>query len=139
VGKGRGPSGEWWRLAGWRGMLAEPCALLRIRGWATRPCFEEFSERPITLGVREFSVCGRDDVFVFGVVSRGTVNVRVFTADGGVFEAALHDAASGSRVRGRYFVAALPAGTELGRVEALDADGNSVQRRLSDLGDPICG
>jgi hypothetical protein len=33
VGKGRGPSGGWWRLAGWRGLLAEPCAFVRLSGW----------------------------------------------------------------------------------------------------------
>ena len=139
VGKGRGPSGEWWRLAGWRGLFAEPCALLRIHGWGSRPCFDEFSERPITLGVEEFSVCGSHDVFVFGVASRRTVTVRVLTAAGDVFDAKLYGPASGSRVRGRYFVAALPAGTELSYVEGLDAEGNSVRRRLSDAGGPICG
>ena len=138
VGKGRGPSGDWWRLGGRRGLLAEPCALLRIRGWGARPCFEEFSERPITLGVEVFSVCGRDDLFVFGVASGRTVTVRVVTAAGSVVEAKLYDPASGSLVRGRYFVAALPAGTELSRVEALDAEGNSIRRRLTDVGGPIC-
>jgi hypothetical protein len=138
VAKGRGASGDWWRLAGWRGPLAEPCALLRIRGWSTRPCFGEFSERPITLGVRQFSVCRRDDVFVFGVASRGTVSVRALTAAGDVFEANLYDRASESRVRGRYFVAALPRGTEISRVEALDAAGNWLRRRVRDGGGQIC-
>jgi hypothetical protein len=128
VGKGRGPSGEWWRLAGWRGLFAEPCALLRIRGWGTRPCFEEFSDRPVTLGASEFSVCGRRDVFVLGVVSRRAESVRVVTAAGETFEAKLFDPAGGSRVRGRYFVAALPEVTPT-RVESLDAGGSIIARR----------
>jgi hypothetical protein len=128
VGQGRGPSGDWWRLAGRRGRFAEPCAMLRIRGWGTRPCFVQFSERPITLGVEEFGVCGRD-LFVLGVVSRRAASVRGLTAAGEVFEARLHDPASGSRVRGRYFVAALPEDTHLSRVESLDAAGNTLARR----------
>jgi hypothetical protein len=128
VGKGRGPSGEWWRLAGRRGLLAEPCALLRIRGWGTHPCFEEFSDRPVTLGASEFSVCGRRDVFVLGVVSRRAESVRVVTAAGETFEAKLFDPAGGSRVRGRYFVAALPEVTPT-RVESLDAGGSIIARR----------
>ncbi len=128
VGKGRGPSGEWWRLAGRRGLFAEPCALLRIRGWDTRPCFEEFSDRPVTLGASEFSVCGRRDVFVVGVVSRRAVSVRVVTAAGETFEAKLFEPAGGSRVRGRYFVAALPEVTPT-RVESLDAEGSILARR----------
>jgi hypothetical protein len=139
VGKGRGPSGEWWRLAGRRGLFAEPCALLRIRGWDTRPCFEEFSERPVTLGASGFSVCGRPDVFVLGVVSRRAVSVRVLAAGSEVFEAKLYYPASGSRVRGRYFVAALPEGTTPSRVESLDASGNTLARRsIGDQGSGLC-
>jgi hypothetical protein len=128
VGKGRAPSGDWWRLAGRRGQFADPCALLRIRGWGTRPCFEQFSERPITLGVEEFGVCGRD-LFVLGVVGRRAASVRVVTAGGEVVEAKLYDPADGSRVRGRYFVAALPEDTLLSRVESLDAGGTILARR----------
>jgi hypothetical protein len=128
VAKGRGPSGDWWRLAGRRGRFAEPCAFLRIRGWGSRPCFGEFSERPITLGVEEFGVCGRD-LFVLGVVSRRAASVRVVTAGGEAFEAKLYDPASESRVRGRYFVAALPEDRLLSRVESLDAGGHTLARR----------
>ena len=131
VGKGRGPSGDWWRMAGRRGVFAEPCAYLRIRGWGTSPCFMEFSERPITLGVEEFGVCGRD-LFVLGVVSRRAASVRVVTAAGEVIEAKRYDPADGSRVRGRYFVAALAEDTLLSRVESLDADGNTLARRSID-------
>ena len=121
---GRGPSGEWWRLAGRRGLFAEPCALLRIRGWDTRPCFEEFSERAVTLGASGFSVCGRPDVFVLGVVSRQAVSVRAVAAGGEVFEA---------------FVAALPEGTTPSRVESLDASGNTLARRsIGDQGSGLC-
>jgi hypothetical protein len=128
IGKGRGPSGEWWRLAGRRGRFAEPCALLRIRGWGTQPCFQAFSDRPVTLGASEFSVCGRRDVFVVGVVSRRAASVRVVTAAGETFEAKLFAPASGSRVRARYFVAALPEVTPT-RVESLDAGGSILARR----------
>jgi hypothetical protein len=138
VGKGRGPSGGWLRLAGWRGLFAEPCALLRAKRFSYRPCFPEFSERPITLGVRSFPPCDGDDI-VFGVVSRRAGSVRVLTDDGPTFEAKLYDPATGSRVRGRYFVAALPEETGAGMVQSLDAEGSFLaQRRFADPGPDTC-
>jgi hypothetical protein len=77
-------------------------------------------------------------VFVFGVVSRRTVSVRVLTRAGDVFEAKLYEPAVGSRVRGGYFVAALPEGTETSQVESIDAAGHSRRRDLSDVGGPLC-
>jgi hypothetical protein len=138
VGKGRGPSGSWWRLAGWRGLFAEPCALLRAERFSYRPCFPEFSERPITLGVRVYLPCAGDDI-VFGVVSRRAANVRVVTEEGLTFEAKLYDPATESRVRGRYLVAALPEEIGAGTVQSFDAEGSFLaQRRFADPGPDTC-
>ncbi len=54
------------------------------------------------------------------------------TAGGEAVEATLYDPASDSRVRGRYFVAALPEDTLLSRVESLDPAGDTLARRSID-------
>jgi hypothetical protein len=128
VGKGRGPSGHWWRLAGWRGPAAEPCALLRREGgFSFRPCFHEFIDRRVTLGVRQVAGCD-DDAFVFGVVSRAAAAVRVQLADGSTVDAKLYDKPRGSRVRARYFAVALPERTVVSFVRSFDAGGAPLAR-----------
>jgi hypothetical protein len=119
-------------------VLAEPCALLRLEDAGFGPCFDAFSDRRVTLGVRLFSPC-HDDVLVFGVVSPRAVSVRVLLEDGSAVDAQLFDAPRGSAVRARYFVAALPEGTLPDAVESLDAAGHSVRRGFGDIGPPVCG
>jgi hypothetical protein len=117
VAKGRSPSGDWWRLAGRRGPAAEPCALLRMPEWGSRPCFFELLGRRTDFGVRRFAPCERD-VFVFGVAARAWQAVRVVLVDGTRVDATLHAPPRRSRVRQRYFIAALPEGTDARAVEA---------------------
>ena len=128
VGKGRSPSSDWWRLAGWRGLFAEPCALLQMPGWDSEECFSDFSERPVTLGAAAFGPCNRD-VLVFGVVARDAATVRVSMANGSTVDARLYEPPMGSRVRARYFAVALPAGADVSRVQSFDPDGGSLARR----------
>ncbi len=137
VAKGRGPSRDWWRMAGWRGLFAEPCALVRLKGLRSEECFSEFSERSVTLGAQAFAPCRRD-ILVFGVVSREAAAVRVRVADGSTVDARLYDAPKRSRVRARYFALALPGGTAVTLVQSLDADGGSLLRRSleGELGSP---
>jgi hypothetical protein len=133
VAKGRGPAGDWWRLAGWRGLLAEPCVLVRSREWGARPCFAQFADRPVTLAAEMLAPCGQD-VVVFGVVSRSAASVRLTTSAGASVEARLFDRPAGSRVRARYFVAALAEGTQIIAVESFDAAGASLRRVSADAG-----
>jgi hypothetical protein len=138
VAKGRGPAGDWWRLAGWRGVLAEPCMLVRSRQWGARPCFSQFADRPVTLAAEQLEPCGQD-MIVFGVVARAAVAVRMTTVDGASVDAALHEPPGGSRVRARYFVAALAEGTEVTSVESFDAAGRSLRRTGVAEGGTLCG
>ena len=136
VAKGRGPSGEWWRLGGWLGRFAEPCALLRTGEWSTRPCFLELQTGRTNLGARLFAPCEKD-VFVFGVAARTWERVRVLLADGGRVDAALFDPPRRSLVPERYFVAVLPEGTGVRAMEAVEPDGDLLRRRLvGDIGTP---
>jgi hypothetical protein len=138
VTKGRGPGGDWWRLAGWRGRLAEPCLLVRSRRWRARPCFEQFADRPVTLAVEQLAPCEQDTV-VFGVVSTAASVVRLTTADGATADATLYDRPPGSRLRARYFVAVFAEGTEVTDVESFGADGRSLRRVSGPNGGTLCG
>lgn len=129
VAKGRGPSGDWWRLGGSAGRYGEPCALLRIRDWSTRPCFFEFFTRRATLGARAFAPCD-EDVHVFGVATRRWERARVLLTGGGAIDAALYEPPRRSEVRERYFAAVLPQGTEVAAVEVIDASGDRLRRGL---------
>jgi hypothetical protein len=134
VAKGRGPAGDWWRLAAWRGVLAEPRALVRSREWGSQPCFARFADRPVTLAAADMlGPCGQD-LIVFGVVSRSAASVRLTTSIGATVEARLFDRPAGSRVKARYFVAALAEGTEVTTVESLDAEGARLRRVSADSG-----
>jgi hypothetical protein len=137
IAKGRGPGGDWWRLAGWRGLLAEPCALVRSREWGARPCFAQFADRPVTLAAERLGPCGQD-LIVFGVVSRLAASVRLTTSAGAIVEAQLFERPAGSRVRARYFVAALAEGTEITGVESFDAAGARLRRVSANAGS-VCG
>jgi len=137
VAKGRGPAGDWWRLAAWRGLLAEPCVLVRSRDWGARPCFSQFADRPVTLAAERLEPCGQDWI-VFGVVSRSAASVRLTTSAGAIVEAQLFDPPAGSKVRARYFVAAVAEGTESTAVESFDAAGARLRRVSADSGS-VCG
>jgi hypothetical protein len=139
VGKGRGPSGAWWRLGGGSGPLAEPCALLRIRGLSTWTCYDQFRGRPVTLGAEHWAPCG-GDTYTFGVAAARTAAVRLTLADGGAADANVFDPAPGSRVRARFFAAALPEGTRVREAIALDATGTRLgRRRLPQFPSAPCG
>jgi hypothetical protein len=137
VAKGRGPAGDWWRLAGWRSWLGEPCALLRSRRWGARACFERFADHPITLAAEKLAPCDQD-VIVFGVVSSAAATVRVSTRDGASADATLYERPARSRVRGRYFVATLPEHAEPTTVESLDAEGRSLETADVADGGTVC-
>ena len=137
IAKGRGPGGDWWRLAGWRGRFAEPCALVRSREWGGAPCFGQFADRPVTLAAEQLAPCGRD-VIVFGVVSRAAGVVRVTTADGTTADASLYDPHAGSKVDARYFVATFAEGTEVTGFESFDANGRSLRKRSGPNGGTVC-
>jgi hypothetical protein len=138
VGKSRGPSGDWWRLGGWRGWLAEPCVLLRITGASTPHCFEEFVDREVTLGVEHWAPC-ETDVYFFGVASLAASTVRLTLADGTTLDANLYDRAPGSRVRARFFAAALAPGTLVRSVQALSETGEPLGfRRVGDYSEEFC-
>ena len=139
VGKGRGPSGNWWRLGGRRGLLAEPCVLFRIRGAAAEHCFETFADRAVTLDVDHWAPC-TTDVYFFGVAAPSATVVRLTLADGTAVETNIYDRPAGSLVRARFFAAALPARTLVRSVEALDAAGASLGlERVRDYTREFCG
>lgn len=138
VAKGRGPAGDWWRLATWRGILAEPCMLVRSREWGARPCFAQFADRPVTLAAEQLAPCERDAI-VFGVVSLAAAAVRVTTADGAISDATLYERPRGTRVRARYFVAVFPKDTEVTAIESVDATGRSLRRQDGLNGGTVCG
>ena len=130
VAKGRGPSGEWWRLAAWRGEKMQPCMRLRTGAaspTAYLPCFDDFAERETTLAVEHQTLADR---FVYGSVGRSAVAVRVRLADGSIQLAKLHDRPRGSRVRARFFMLVLPKeGSPVVGVRAVDGMGRTVGRQ----------
>ena len=77
VAKGRGPAGEWWRIAGRRGQIEEPCVSVRFRLEGGEYCFDEFAGRPARLGVATSLPTCDGDLFVFGVTGRTAARVRV--------------------------------------------------------------
>jgi hypothetical protein len=138
IGKGRGPSGAWWRLGGGRGELGEPCALLRTQR-ATAPwCFAQFAERRVTLAAQRWPACGEDG-YVIGVVTPAATTVRLLMADGTTADARVLDAPRASRVRAGYFIAALAGATMVRTVQALDSAGTVLAtRRASDDSEQPC-
>ena len=139
VGKGRGPSGAWWRLGGGRGVLGEPCALLRTERAPARWCFPEFAERRVTLGVQQWPACAEDG-YVLGVVTAAAATVRLRLSDGTTAVARLYDPPRASRVRARYFIAALAGTTIVRSVQALDSAGAVLAtRRASEDSEQPCG
>jgi hypothetical protein len=133
VAKGRGPSGEWWRLWAHRGSKMQPCIGLRTgagRPDAYQASFDEFSQREATLAVEHQTLADR---FVYGPVSRSAARVRVRLEDGTVELAALHRRPAGSRALAQYFVLVLPReGPRVVGVRAVDSDGGTIARRQLD-------
>jgi hypothetical protein len=133
VAKGRGPSGEWWRLWAHRSSKMQPCIGLRTaagRPNAYQGCFDEFSQREATLAVEHQTLADR---FVYGPVSRSAVSVRVRLHDGTVELATLHRRPAGSRAFAQYFILVLPReGPKVVGVRAVDADGSTIARRQLD-------
>jgi hypothetical protein len=127
--KGRGPSGEWWRLWAYRGEMMEPCMRLRTGAGAPRaflPCFGDFAEREATLAAEHQTIADR---YVYGPVGRSATAVRVRLADGSVELADLYDRPPGSRAMASYFMLVLPReGPAVVGVRALDADGQTIGR-----------
>jgi hypothetical protein len=139
VGKGRGPSAAWWRLGGGTGPMGEPCVLWRIARASARWCFSQFAERRVTLGVEQSPECD-GDLYLFGVVSAAAATVRLALADGTSVDANRYEAPRGSRIRPRFFAAALPEGSAVRSVQALDdAGGVLAERRVPDYSDESCG
>jgi hypothetical protein len=133
VAKGRGPSGEWWRLWAHRGARMQPCMGLKTAVGAPNPflpCFDEFSQREATLAVEHQTLADR---FVYGAVGRSATAVRVRLADGRVELATLHRRPVGSQVLAQFFMVALPrTGPVVVGVRAVDAAGRTVGRRPLD-------
>jgi hypothetical protein len=65
--------------------------------------------------------------------------VRAVAADGSVQAARLFEPARGSRVKARYFVAAFPHGTDIARVESVNAAGTVLARRAIEGEGFLCG
>jgi hypothetical protein len=133
VAKGRGPSGEWWRLRGWRGETLQPCLMLRHGpdpSYGAGRCFDGLAEREATLGAEVFTE--GPDVYVVGVVAREAEAVRVRVADGSIHVAALYPRAPESRVRAQFFVLALPRESVVAGVRAVARDGRTIARRRFD-------
>jgi hypothetical protein len=122
VGKGRGPSGTWWRLGAGTGVLGEPCVLWRTERTSARLCFSKFAERRVTLGLQQWLACDRDAYF-FGVVSPTAAAVRLVLVDGTSVDADVYDRPRGSHLRARLFAAALPGGTDVRAAQSFDAAG----------------
>jgi hypothetical protein len=139
VGKGRGPSGAWWRLGGGTGELAEPCALLRTESAKAPWCFSELAARRVTLAVQQWPPGCAEDGYVIGVVTLAAATVRLVMADGTTADARLFDPPQGSRLRARFFVAALAGATIARSVQALDSAGTVLAtRRASDDSEQPC-
>lgn len=132
VGKGRGPSGAWWRLGGGAGLLGEPCTMLRDAHGFLRWCFKPLAKGRVSLRLEEWVGCSRDRYFV-GVVSPVATTVRLVLADGTGVDARLFDRPRGSRLKARYFITVLPENTAARSIEALDAEGAvRAARRVDD-------
>ena len=128
IAKGRGPGGEWWRLAGGRGDRLQPCLVVRFRLGGGEYCFDGFAEREAGLGfATSFQTC-EGDLFVFGVTSLATARVRVGARGAPAVEVATLPRPARSRVRARFFMAVLPQGSVVRGVRALDEDGTTVGR-----------
>jgi hypothetical protein len=137
VGKGRGPSGAWWRLGGGRGLLAEPCALLRTERVSAPWCFSEFADRRVTLGVQQWPACVGDG-YAVGVVSLDAAAVHLRLSDGTTVDAKLFDRPRGSRVQARFFLAALRETASVRSAQAVDSAGTVLAtRRTGD--ESVCG
>jgi hypothetical protein len=128
VGKGRGPSGAWWRLGAGAGAVGEPCVFWRTERSTARLCFSRFAERRVTLGLQQWLECDRDAYF-FGVVSTAAAAVRLVLADGTSVDAKVYDRPRGSRLRARLFAAALLRGTDVSAAQSFDASGALLAER----------
>jgi hypothetical protein len=136
VAKGRGPSGEWWRLSGQRDEKLQPCLSLRTGAdplAGSGRCFDGLAQREATLAVDEFRE-GRGTTYVVGVVARAAAAVRIRLDDGTVEHAAIYRRPRGSRVQASYFVLPLPRGSEIAGARAVAADGRTIHRKRFDWG-----
>jgi hypothetical protein len=140
IAKGRGPGGEWWRMAGGRGDFLQPCLVARFRMEAGEQCFDAFAEREAGLGFAVTIPTCESDVFVYGVTSLATARVRVRARGAPPVEVATRPRPNGSRVQARFFMAALPRGSVVQGLAGLDADGATVGRSRSPEGssEPDC-
>jgi hypothetical protein len=139
VGKGRGPSGAWWRLGAGAGLLGEPCTMLRDAHGFLRWCFKPLAKGRVSLRVEEWVGCSRDRYFV-GVVSPAAATVRLVLADGTRVDARLFDRPRGSRLKARHFITVLPENSAARSVEALDAEGavRAARRVEEQAGELVC-
>jgi len=135
VAKGRGRSGDWWRMAARRGSREEPCVLFRSRD-AGRS--EQCWSRGIRLGVDAGQArCGGDS-YVYGVTRTAAAAVWIRASDGSRMPAGTFARPTGSRVRGTFFIAVLPGAVRVERVSSIDPRG----RTIASLGFPFaprCG
>jgi hypothetical protein len=129
LAKGRGPSGEWWRVSAWRGDQLEPCLGVGVADGGFNGCFPDDSEAEAKLSVMVTAPSCSGDTFVLGPVARSAASVTVMLQDGTAAEAKLYRRPRGSRVRARYYLAVLPGIASVRRVEARDAAGRLIGRK----------
>jgi hypothetical protein len=139
LAKGRGATGDWWRVSGWRGRQDEPCVGLRIReGPTSHQCFDHDAAREATLGVLVAKLRCPGETFVYGATSRAAAAVHVRIADGTTVAARLLPRPTRSRVRARFFLAVLPPRAPRPvSVRAIAATGRTIDVREFEI--VICG
>jgi len=137
LGKGRGPSGRWWRLSGRRSARLEPCTSLRTVDGAFGQCFSDDAETEAKLAVVVYRPSCQADTFVYGATARSVKSVNLTLTNGTSVEATLYRRPLGSRVRAQYYLAVLPGFTPVSAVEARDADGRLVGREAERWLEPM--
>lgn len=126
VAKGRSPGGQWWRLAAWRGEQVEPCVHARFADDSFSQCLHDEADREAGLAVVVQVPSCPGDTFVYGAASRSAISIELELFDGTTFNAELYRRPRGSRVRARYFMAALPGLAEVREVSARDGAGRTL-------------
>jgi hypothetical protein len=129
LAKGRGPSGEWWRVSAWRGDQLEPCLGVGVAGGGFNGCFRDDSDAEARLSVMITAPSCPGDTLVLGPVARSAASVTVALKDGTAVDAILHRRPRGSRVRAKYYLAVIPGVALVHHVEARDAAGRRIARK----------
>lgn len=128
LAKGRGPSGERWRLSAWRSDRLEPCVRLRVADLGADRCFSDYAEIEAELAVGLLTPSCPGDTFVLGATARSAATVTSTLEDGTTANAALYSRPIGSRARARYYLIVLPGLASVVSVEARDGSGRVIGR-----------